>query len=53
MEDGLNFDELVSVERTEWEVAANWKVVVENFDECYHCAVAHPSFTRLMEIGPR
>ena len=40
------------VERTEWEVAANWKVVVENFDECYHCAVAHPSFTRLMEVDP-
>ena len=52
VEDGLNFDELVSVERTEWEVAANWKVVVENFDECYHCAVAHPSFTRLMEVDP-
>jgi phenylpropionate dioxygenase-like ring-hydroxylating dioxygenase large terminal subunit len=50
--DGLNFDELVPVERTEWEVAANWKVVVENFDECYHCAVAHPSFTRLMEVDP-
>jgi choline monooxygenase len=51
-QDGLDFDELVSVERTEWEVAANWKVVVENFDECYHCAVAHPSFTRLMEVDP-
>ena len=50
--DGLDFDELVSVDRTEWEVAANWKVVVENFDECYHCAVAHPSFARLMEVDP-
>jgi len=51
-QDGLDFASLVSVERSEWEVAANWKVVVENFDECYHCAVAHPSFTRLMEVDP-
>jgi len=50
--DGLDFAGLASVERSEWEVAANWKVVVENFDECYHCAVAHPSFTRIMEVDP-
>jgi phenylpropionate dioxygenase-like ring-hydroxylating dioxygenase large terminal subunit len=24
--------------------AANWKLVVENFVECYHCAPAHPEF---------
>ena len=24
--------------------AANWKLVVENFLECYHCAPAHPEF---------
>jgi phenylpropionate dioxygenase-like ring-hydroxylating dioxygenase large terminal subunit len=24
--------------------AANWKLVVENFVECYHCASAHPEF---------
>jgi Rieske 2Fe-2S family protein len=23
---------------------ANWKLVVENFVECYHCATAHPEF---------
>jgi phenylpropionate dioxygenase-like ring-hydroxylating dioxygenase large terminal subunit len=23
---------------------ANWKLVVENFVECYHCAPAHPEF---------
>jgi len=23
---------------------ANWKLVVENFFECYHCAPAHPEF---------
>ena len=24
---------------------ANWKLVVENFFECYHCAPAHPEFS--------
>ncbi len=24
--------------------AANWKLVVENFFECYHCVPAHPEF---------
>jgi Rieske 2Fe-2S family protein len=23
-------------------VAANWKIVVENYEECYHCPVIHP-----------
>ncbi len=48
--DGLDFSAVRRVERTEWTVAANWKIVVENFDECYHCPVAHPSFSRVMEV---
>ena len=26
----------------DYEVAANWKVVVENYHECYHCPLIHP-----------
>ena len=26
---------------------ANWKLVVENFVECYHCAPSHPEFTSM------
>ena len=26
---------------------ANWKLVVENFFECYHCAPAHPEFSSM------
>ncbi len=33
--------------RREYEVEANWKVLVENFSECYHCAPVHPSLNRL------
>ncbi len=33
------------VARTERRAAANWKVVAENFNECYHCAVVHKTLT--------
>lgn len=32
----------------EYDIAANWKLVVENFMECYHCAPVHPELTRLL-----
>ena len=31
---------------------ANWKVCIENYLECYHCRVAHPSFASVIETGP-
>jgi phenylpropionate dioxygenase-like ring-hydroxylating dioxygenase large terminal subunit len=49
---GLDVDALGFHHRSEWSVAANWKVVAENFLECYHCAVAHPSFTALVDVSP-
>ena len=49
---GLDVDALRFHHRSEWTVAANWKVVAENFLECYHCAVAHPSFTALVDVSP-
>ena len=33
-------------------IDANWKVVVENFLECYHCPVAHKSFSKLIDVDP-
>jgi choline monooxygenase len=32
------------VRRREAVLKANWKSIVENYLECYHCDVAHPSF---------
>jgi Rieske 2Fe-2S family protein len=32
----------------EYEVAANWKLMIENFLECTHCAPVHPDFIRLI-----
>jgi len=49
---GLDVDSLEFHHRSEWSVAANWKVVAENFLECYHCAVAHPGFSALVDVSP-
>lgn len=31
-----------------YEVAANWKVLLENYNECYHCAGVHPELCRIV-----
>ena len=30
----------------------NWKVALENYLECYHCAVAHPGFSKVIDVDP-
>jgi Rieske 2Fe-2S family protein len=32
----------------EYDVAANWKVLLENYNECYHCGPVHPELCRLV-----
>jgi len=38
-------------ERRAYAVAANWKLAMENYHECYHCAPAHPEFARLHALA--
>jgi Rieske 2Fe-2S family protein len=37
--------------RRSYGVAANWKLVMENYHECYHCAPAHPEFSVLHALA--
>lgn len=37
--------------RRSYAVAANWKLAVENYHECYHCAPAHPEFSVLHTLA--
>ena len=30
-----------------YELACNWKLVVQNYSECYHCPLVHPQLDRL------
>jgi glycine betaine catabolism A len=34
--------------RRVYTVQANWKVVLENYNECYHCGPVHPELCRLV-----
>lgn len=48
----LDVGALVFHSRVEFGAEANWKVVVENFLECYHCATAHPGFSAEVDVHP-
>jgi phenylpropionate dioxygenase-like ring-hydroxylating dioxygenase large terminal subunit len=51
-EAGIDVDDLRFVRRAEAEYTANWKICSENFLECYHCPVAHPGFSAVMDVSP-
>ncbi len=40
-------ERLVLGDRHSYEVAANWKVVAENYHECYHCPLIHPELCQV------
>ena len=47
---GINLDTLELYSREDWHAYSNWKTMLENFLECYHCAVAHPSFSAAIDV---
>lgn len=38
---------LRAARRIEYDVAANWKLIVQNYSECYHCPLIHPALNQL------
>lgn len=34
--------------RIDYSVRANWKVILENYNECYHCAGVHPELCKIV-----
>lgn len=43
-----NLGELRVAHSSSYEVAANWKILVENYHECLHCPTIHPEFVALI-----
>ena len=41
--------ELQLIETKSYSVNCNWKLIIQNFSECYHCPIIHP---QLAEITP-
>jgi Rieske 2Fe-2S family protein len=46
--DNYQVDQLSVGKRIRYEVKANWKLIIENFMECYHCATIHPELTEVL-----
>jgi Rieske 2Fe-2S family protein len=43
-------DELRVGRRIVYEVKANWKIVVENYNECLHCPTIHPELVQVVPL---
>jgi len=43
-------ERLVSALRHDYEIDANWKVITENYHECYHCPQIHPELCRVTPV---
>ncbi len=50
---GIQLESLQLYNRDEWKAEANWKTMLENYLECYHCAVAHPGFSAAIDVTPQ
>ena len=48
----LDLEAVTFHSRVEFGSNANWKVVTENFLECYHCPTAHPDFSAVVDVHP-
>jgi choline monooxygenase len=42
---------LTHAKRLTYTIDSNWKNVVDNFLECYHCHIAHPEFVDLVDMS--
>ena len=43
-----NLEKLTAGRRKTYDIQANWKLIVENFTECYHCPTVHPELCRII-----
>ncbi len=44
-------DTIAFAQRDTFDVACNWKTLIDNFLECYHCAPAHRDFVDLVDMA--
>lgn len=45
------FDDYVFDHHWEMEGEYNWKILADNYNECYHCGVAHPDIQAIADLG--
>jgi Rieske 2Fe-2S family protein len=45
--DRFDLGALQRVEQIDYDVKANWKAIIENYEECYHCPGVHPQLNKI------
>lgn len=43
----FDFENMKVAAKKTYPISANWKLAVENYQECYHCAGAHPDYAKM------
>jgi Rieske 2Fe-2S family protein len=43
----FDFEHLKVAATRTYSIPANWKLSIENYQECYHCAPAHPEYAKM------
>ncbi len=43
----FNLPQLVAARRIAYDVEANWKLLFQNYSECYHCSPVHPALVKI------
>jgi Rieske 2Fe-2S family protein len=43
----FDFENLKVAAHKDYAIPANWKLAIENYQECYHCATAHPEYAQM------
>ena len=51
-EERVDLERSASTRTTSGRSRRNWKVALENYLECYHCPVAHPGFSKVIDVDP-
>ena len=49
---GIDVGGLRLRQRFHYGLASNWKIHLENYLECYHCPVAHPGLSSVLDVSP-
>jgi len=43
----FDFENLKLAAHKSYDIDGNWKLSIENYQECYHCATAHPEYAQM------
>ena len=43
----FDFENLKVAAQKSYPISANWKLAIENYQECYHCSTAHPEYAKM------